>query len=167
MLRQMVLKDRVFTMDALLTQRHVAQTIVDEGGVFMIVKDNQPQLQEVSSWSSPCRSRATVKRRRVRWTWAMDVSNNKTNDEYSPGGLQRLARLTQVFEWDVTSASKKRGRNGRKWSMGSPSAPERATPGRLLELVRGHWHIENKSHWVRDVTFMKTARRCAVAAFHK
>ena len=30
---------------------------------------------------------------------------------------------------------------------------ERATPGRVLELVRGHWAIENKSHWVRDVTF--------------
>ena len=24
--------------------------------------------------------------------------------------------------------------------------PERATPKRLLELVRGHWGIENKSH---------------------
>jgi len=24
---------------------------------------------------------------------------------------------------------------------------------RLLELVRGHWHTENKSHWVRGVTF--------------
>lgn len=24
---------------------------------------------------------------------------------------------------------------------------------RLLELIRCHWHIENKSHWVRDVTF--------------
>jgi predicted transposase YbfD/YdcC len=23
----------------------------------------------------------------------------------------------------------------------------------LLTLVRGHWHIENKSHYVRDVTF--------------
>ena len=22
-----------------------------------------------------------------------------------------------------------------------------------LTLVRGHWHIENTSHWVRDVTF--------------
>jgi len=31
--------------------------------------------------------------------------------------------------------------------------PERATPGHLLALVRGHWQIENKSHWVRDVTF--------------
>ena len=25
-------------------------------------------------------------------------------------------------------------------------------PERLLELVRGHWAIENRLHWVRDVT---------------
>ena len=31
--------------------------------------------------------------------------------------------------------------------------PERGTPERVLALVRGHWQIENKSHWVRDVTF--------------
>ena len=44
-LRQLVLPGRVFTMDALLTQRHVAQTIVDGGGDYvMIVKENQPQL---------------------------------------------------------------------------------------------------------------------------
>ena len=30
---------------------------------------------------------------------------------------------------------------------------ERADAEQLLELVRQHWHIENKSHWVRDVTF--------------
>ena len=32
-------------------------------------------------------------------------------------------------------------------------SPERATPGRVLELVRGHWPIENTPHWVRDMTF--------------
>jgi hypothetical protein len=31
--------------------------------------------------------------------------------------------------------------------------PERADAGRLLTLVQEHWHIENLSHWVRDVTF--------------
>ncbi|MBL7064572.1 MAG: transposase, partial [Anaerolineae bacterium] len=30
---------------------------------------------------------------------------------------------------------------------------ERAAPDRLLAFSRQHWHIENKSHWVRDVTF--------------
>ena len=33
-------------MDALLTQRHVAQTMVDKGGDYvMIVTENQPQLR--------------------------------------------------------------------------------------------------------------------------
>ena len=32
-------------------------------------------------------------------------------------------------------------------------SPEEASPRRLLELVRGHWGIENCLHWVRDVTF--------------
>jgi hypothetical protein len=31
--------------------------------------------------------------------------------------------------------------------------PERATPAQLLRLWREHWHIENKLHYVRDVTF--------------
>lgn len=32
-------------------------------------------------------------------------------------------------------------------------SPERANAARLLRLVRQHWHIENRSHWVREVTF--------------
>lgn len=31
--------------------------------------------------------------------------------------------------------------------------PEQAPPGTLLEIVRGHWEIENRLHNVRDVTF--------------
>jgi predicted transposase YbfD/YdcC len=32
-------------------------------------------------------------------------------------------------------------------------APERTDVTRLLMMVRGHWHIENKSYWVHAVTF--------------
>jgi hypothetical protein len=31
--------------------------------------------------------------------------------------------------------------------------PEEASPAQVLARVRGHWVIENRSHWVRDVTF--------------
>ena len=31
--------------------------------------------------------------------------------------------------------------------------PERADAARLLQIMRQHWHIENRSHWVRDVTY--------------
>lgn len=30
---------------------------------------------------------------------------------------------------------------------------ETASPQVLAEFVRGHWGIENRLHWVRDVTF--------------
>ena len=31
-------------------------------------------------------------------------------------------------------------------------SPTRASAARLLALVRGHWKIENRFHWRRDVT---------------
>jgi hypothetical protein len=46
-LRGLVLEGRVFTMDALLTQRALAQQIVEGGGDYvMVAKGNQPQLRE-------------------------------------------------------------------------------------------------------------------------
>jgi predicted transposase YbfD/YdcC len=42
----LLLEGRVLTMDALLTQRAIAQAIVDQGGDYvMVVKDNQPTLR--------------------------------------------------------------------------------------------------------------------------
>ena len=38
--------------------------------------------------------------------------------------------------------------------------PEDADPKRLLALSRNHWSIENRLHWVRDVTFDED--RCQV-----
>lgn len=37
---------------------------------------------------------------------------------------------------------------------------EEADPHRLLRCIRGHWGIENRLHWVRDVTFDED--RCQV-----
>ena len=31
--------------------------------------------------------------------------------------------------------------------------PEKASPARLLAFNRQHWSIENRFHWIRDVTF--------------
>ena len=84
-LSQIVLTGRVVTMDALLTQRAVAQTIVDAGGDYvMIVKENQPQLKADIELVFPCRQRGTAKRACVRWTWAMDASRPVTSRRVRP-----------------------------------------------------------------------------------
>ena len=41
----------------------------------------------------------------------------------------------------------------------SSLSPERADAGRLLRLVREHWHVENRLHYVRDVTLGEDACR--------
>jgi predicted transposase YbfD/YdcC len=38
--------------------------------------------------------------------------------------------------------------------------PAEASPHQLLNIWRGHWGIENRVHWVRDVTFDED--RCQV-----
>jgi hypothetical protein len=40
--------------------------------------------------------------------------------------------------------------------------PELADPQRLLKLNRGHWGVENRSHYVRDVTFNEDRSRIRV-----
>lgn len=55
----------------------------------------------------------------------------------------------------------RRGKTSREVAYAVTSlGPDRASPKRLLTLWRGHWGIENRLHWVRDVTFDED--RCQV-----
>lgn len=38
-------------------------------------------------------------------------------------------------------------------------SPEQASAERLLAIARGHWHIENRLHWVRDMSLGEDACR--------
>ncbi len=61
--------------------------------------------------------------------------------------------MAQVFALGRHVIIKKTGKERVEVVYGVPSLrPEQADPGRLLELVRSHWRMENTSPWVRDVT---------------
>jgi predicted transposase YbfD/YdcC len=155
-LRQLVLPGRVFTMDALLTQRHVAQAIVNGGGDYvMIVKENQPQLHadiELVFTLPPAGDHQPYARTVDSGHGRIEQRNMTTSTALV--GYTDWPGLAQVFEIGRHVITQKTGAERVEVVYGVTSLrPERVSPGQLLEFVRGHWHIENKSHWVRDVTF--------------
>ena len=156
LLGQLVLEGRIVTMDALLTQRHVAQTIVDKGGDYvMIVKDNQPQLRadiELVFALPPTGDRQETARTVDIGHGRIEQRNITTSEALV--GYSDWPGLAQVFELGRYVITQKTTEERVEVVYGVTSlSPERGTPERLLELVRGHWQIENQSHWVRDVTF--------------
>jgi hypothetical protein len=62
--------------------------------------------------------------------------------------------LAPVFQLARQVITKKTGEVRQEEVVGVTSLPlAHADAACLLRLVRGHWHIENPSHWVRDMTF--------------
>jgi len=155
-LEQLVLEGRIVTMDALLTQRHVAQTIVDKGGAYvMIVKENQPQLRadiELVFTLPPVGDHQATARTVDLGHGRLEQRNLTTSEALV--GYSDWPGLAQAFELGRHVMFPKTGKERVEVVDGVTSLrPEQATPERLLALVRGQWQIENKSHWVRDVTF--------------
>lgn len=156
LLRGLVLEGRIFTMDALLTQRSVAQTIVAGGGDYvMLAKGNQPTLEHdialvfreppeddpQSVAETVDRGHGRIERRRL------TVSAALTTYSTWPG-------LQQVFRLERETLLRATGAIRAQTVFGVTSlSPRHADARRLLELSRHHWRIENCSHWVRDVTF--------------
>ena len=144
------------TMDALLPQRHVAQTIVDKGGDYgMLVKEHQPQLRadiELVFTLPPVGDRQDTAR-------PVDIGHGrieqrKLTTSGALVGYSDWPGLAQVFEWGRHVLDQKTGEERTEVVYGvTRLRPEWATPRRLRALVRGQWQIEHQSHGVRDVPF--------------
>ena len=79
-----------------------------------------------------------VERRRL---WASDLLV----------GYSDWPHLAQVCRLERTTFGKGGTRRELAYAVTS-LPPKEASPTRLLNLWRGHWGIENRVHWVRDVT---------------
>lgn len=168
------LAGRVVTLDALFTHEELATVIVAAGGDYVLpVKGNQPELRDTiqelcataaataASAAAGCVAQTEDRghgRRELRWLRAVPL----TGDALVWGGARQVFRLERRRFY--------RDRQGRERysytvTYGITSlGPEEADAARLLALVRGHWGIEVRSHWIRDTTLQEDASRTATGA---
>jgi predicted transposase YbfD/YdcC len=153
---------RVFTADALHTHVPFFLRVQQLGGdAVLVVKDNQPSLHEhlATYFADPLASfeeAETIDLQRGR----REVRHIKVTSALSHYLQPDWPGVAQVAQLIRTVTTKKTGKTSLEVVyIITTLSREQACPQRLLELVRGHWSIENGSHHVRDVTFLEDRSR--------
>ncbi len=140
------------TADALHCQKDHATYLVEQRGAhyLLTVKGNQP----------------TLRRQLAALPWG-DVPTTHTQHDRGHGRVEtRTLKVVTVpagivfphAAQAIQITRKVRKRNTRKWRTETVYAvtdltADQAQPHQLATWLRGHWSIENRLHWVRDVTF--------------
>ena len=159
----------VLTGDALFTQRDLCDQIVRADADYVLpVKDNQPTLQRASAdVFMPASVSAGHSVVQLPETHAHSLSTGHGRIEYRLLTLSSQLNdyldwphLAQVFRLQRVVQRHKTGQLTYQVVFGITSLTEQAcSPQRLLHIIRQHWHIENRLHYVRDVTLHEDACR--------
>lgn len=149
----------VGTMDALHAQHATAAQIVTAGADYVLtVKGNQP----------------TLFNRLKRLPWK-DVTSTTRSERSRGRGITRTIKVVDVPDWIEFTAAAQVAQLRRTTTRGAKKTVEvaylvtsadarTARPEVLATWVQSHWHIENRLHWVRDVTFGEDASRIRTRA---
>lgn len=162
LLDMMSIEGAVVTIDAIGCQTSITEKIVDSGADYILgLKENQPHLYDevvnyfsqvvddeleeaecqlfVSENTSEKEKHGRIEVRKIYTTGSIDFLPQK-------GDFKKLQSIVCVCSQrtvgDKTSEEK------RYYISSLPSNPERQG-----DAIRSHWGIENKVHWVLDVTF--------------
>ncbi len=168
LLQALDLRGKIITGDALLAQRELSIQIVEAGGDYVwTVKGNQPELEQdlallfapehVVKGFSPASHE----------DFQTEPTTNKGHGRLERRTITVSSALKDYLDWpDVEQVFRlerwvrevRTGKETREvvYGVTSLTAAE-ASPQRLLELVRGHWQIENGLHYRRDETMREDA----------
>lgn len=156
LIEELTLTGLVVTVDAMHTQVATAEAIIKAGGDYlMVVKENQPTLKrEIELVFETTTLADTVTLASSTTTHGSRIETRSIAVSDVMHGLNYWPGLHQVMKLERTVIDKTTGEIREETVYGMTSlSPLRAKPEQLNDLWRGHWTIENKLHWVRDVTF--------------
>lgn len=163
-LSEQPLTGKVITLDAGLTHPALATQILEQGGHYlMVVKRNQARLYEELAWyfdtpPLPCDRPWRVVQEVTKGHGRIEVRRLTCTDDLDgyvqwPGVQQVLRRECERTRLTDGATSK-----AVTYALTSLTAME-ANAGHLASLWRRHWAIENRVHYVRDVTMGEDAHQ--------
>jgi predicted transposase YbfD/YdcC len=153
------LTDNVVTIDAMGTQTAIAGQIVDGGGDYILaVKGNQEGLQDevlsqcsigqaVSDTTTLDKGHGRIETRRCEVFKAGSIVDPRQRWK----GLQSVIRITSTRELLLQGKTEVQQRY--YISSLKPQGND------FNDLIRRHWQVENKLHWVLDMTFGEDGQR--------
>ena len=151
LLEMLALPGKVVTADAMHCQRRVAQQVVEQGGDYALaLKGNQGSLHDdirlfLDDPDTPAARAAQVNKGHGRIeTRTASVSGDVAwlQEWHDWPGLQAVGKVTAIRRQDDAVSEETR------YYVLSRAFP----PEQFNGIVRGHWGIENRLHWVLDVT---------------
>lgn len=155
-LAELPLAGRVVTGDALYCQHSICALVRQAHGHYLfVVKANQPALLEAlvllferppvgEHFGRAQSSGLHGDRYETRSLLVSTALNAYLRGELGWHGVGQVLRLERCCT--------QRGMTTREVRYLITSLPARVSPGHLLRWIRAHWWIENKLHYVRDVT---------------
>ena len=143
------------SLDALLTQRALAEQIIAQGGDYlMVVKGNQATLQEdIATLFQDPPAEADGETYRTVSKGHGRLEQHTLICSAALGSYLHWPGARQVFQRRRECLSVKAQTRSEEITYGITSlGPERAGAQTLETFIRWHWTIENRSHYVRDET---------------
>ncbi len=167
-LAELPLAGRIVTGDALYCQRAICQQVLAaQGDYLFVVKANQPELLEalVLLFDQPplgeCFGQAQ----------SAGLHGDRYEERHLLVSTALTAYLRDELGWPairqvlrVERRCRQQGEMSCEMRYLITSLSAKVPPRQLLALVRGHWWIENKLHYVRDVTMGEDACQVRSAA---
>jgi predicted transposase YbfD/YdcC len=155
----------IVTIDAVGTQKAIAEQIVAKGADYVLaVRDNQPNLHEEIEDIFQAAKMSDFQDVPHTYAQTIDKGHGRldTRECWATSDPRCLACLAKAGDWAGLQTVAMVTRRRRPWASEQAKVEEETTcyitslkvdADRILEVTRRHWSIENGLHWVLDVAF--------------
>jgi predicted transposase YbfD/YdcC len=160
LLDRLMLAGCTITIDAMGTQRAIAQQIIEQEANYVLsLKENQETLlEEVAKAFEIMPVQAIVEQ---------TEADHGRIEQRRVEVLQDLRFVDEAVHWKgLASVARVQSKRLAKAYPGQPGQAQiryyissLTDPEAIATAIRTHWHIENKVHWILDVQFGEDAQR--------